>query len=1130
MTTSIPHIRRGLLWVVFVLFSLEITAQIQINMDLQKPKCHGYTDGSATAYVSGGQEPYSYQWSVATASGNQAWGLSGGSYSLTVTDANGATAVEYFTLAEPPQLEADVLKLGDECTGTTYGVNATGGTPAYSYAWNTGETGQVVTDPNTSFLMVTVTDAFGCQAVGTSPVTDPLHADLQMSDITCNNYNDGVGVVTGTGGQPPYQYLWSTGSTDVYVSGLQEGTYSVTVIDANGCTATASGTVSNPPATEVTIIKDPECGVPTTITVIPTAGVGPFMFMWGDGGDGVGPDSIYTDFQGGTVYLCVMNANHCPHDVWVTASPGFDLNANVTDADCNGADGSIDLMPSTVIAPVTYNWTGPNGFTAHTEDISGLAPGVYSVTATDLGGCSATYTATVGQQQAVAADFDYMLLNCDNNELAVQFSAYPNDPNATYSWSFSGDQQQQVGHFTSNPGDVTLTIDYGNGCTASVTKPVNLDVVDVTVPSSLQACAGDDLQISVQNNNSTPIDYLWTPADLILSGANTPNPVINTSVAGDHSLEVQMTNANGCSVTQTIPVQVQDPSAFNVDPNQISYKQCEGQKVDFSDNNANAGNYHWLFPDGTTSNEVNPSFDFSALGSGTYQVMLVPENQTCANPVPYEVTVGDPAEAKFAVEYIGCVDSIAFIDQSTAPAPITGWTWNFPDEYKEQNPTIPVDVVNGQDFEAKLTIEFGDGCVLSVDKQIPLNVINDDIPAQQAICTTGGSVNLNPDGGNSNLLYNWTPADDLDDPHSPNPKASPDQDQVYTVAITAINGTDTCTVIKQETVLVAPVSIHATGDTVVCDGSALVPVSASYMGDTFGWYDDDPGVTMPFTTNPDTMLPPGTYYAVVENTAGCSQVDTVSIELSLVSVTVTQDSFKLCNGETASLEVQDPNANPSWYLNGELVGTGSPLDVNPTVSGTYVAQVTNADGCETYDTVQVDVIQVDVSVSATDTLIYKGQTTELSAGDGFVSYEWTPDDGSLNDNNLANPTAMPQQTTTYTVMVTDTNGCTAEKSITIEVQNTACDEPFIYLPNAFSPNGDGKNDVLYLRGLNLTDIYLAVYNRWGQMVFETRDQDVGWDGTFNGEPVVPDVYGYYLRVRCDNGQEFFKKGNITVLK
>ena len=124
----------------------------------------------------------------------------------------------------------------------------------------------------------------------------------------------------------------------------------------------------------------------------------------------------------------------------------------------------------------------------------------------------------------------------------------------------------------------------------------------------------------------------------------------------------------------------------------------------------------------------------------------------------------------------------------------------------------------------------------------------------------------------------------------------------------------------------------------------------------------------------------------------------------------------------------------------------------------------------------------------------------------------------------------PVETTTYTVTVTDRDGCTAVDQVTVEVRRARCDETDVYLPNAFTPNGDGNNDRLFVRSNFIDEMELIIYNRWGQQVFRTTDQSVGWDGTFEGKELPPDAYAYYLRVICVNAVEYRKKGNVNLIR
>jgi gliding motility-associated-like protein len=137
----------------------------------------------------------------------------------------------------------------------------------------------------------------------------------------------------------------------------------------------------------------------------------------------------------------------------------------------------------------------------------------------------------------------------------------------------------------------------------------------------------------------------------------------------------------------------------------------------------------------------------------------------------------------------------------------------------------------------------------------------------------------------------------------------------------------------------------------------------------------------------------------------------------------------------------------------------------------------------------------------------------------------------LDDPTIAAPTAAPEETTDYNVVVTDASGCTIVGNTTITVISPDCIDPFIFVPNAFSPNNDSNNDFFRVRGINMTELYFVVWDRWGEKVYETEQVNhIGWDGIFKGVSSTPDSYAWYARVRCGNGKIWEKKGNVTLLK
>jgi gliding motility-associated-like protein len=164
-----------------------------------------------------------------------------------------------------------------------------------------------------------------------------------------------------------------------------------------------------------------------------------------------------------------------------------------------------------------------------------------------------------------------------------------------------------------------------------------------------------------------------------------------------------------------------------------------------------------------------------------------------------------------------------------------------------------------------------------------------------------------------------------------------------------------------------------------------------------------------------------------------------------------------------------------------------------------------------------------------DSLV-KGQSTTLHVTPSTWAVNWSPS-SSLNDYTLVNPIATPPQSTMYTVTLAQSNlNCASSDSVFVFVYDVQCNEKDVYVPNIFTPNGDGKNDMLYVRGNNIKELYFTIYDRWGEKMFETTDQHVGWDGVYKGMTSDPAVFVYYLKVRCAGEKEFFIKGNITVMR
>ncbi len=226
-----------------------------------------------------------------------------------------------------------------------------------------------------------------------------------------------------------------------------------------------------------------------------------------------------------------------------------------------------------------------------------------------------------------------------------------------------------------------------------------------------------------------------------------------------------------------------------------------------------------------------------------------------------------------------------------------------------------------------------------------------------------------------------------------------------------------------------------------------------------------------------------------------------------------------------------------WYFDwtGDLSQTSTAIAPTYTYpdTGTYTIALIAAPNSPCQDTSFQEVHfsnGLPITVTADPDYITPGQSAQLLATlPDNIDFMWSPTT-TLSDPGILNPLAMPMVTTVYTITAPDSNDCPLIGRVRVTVQAPTCEEPYIFFPTGFSPNGDGENDVLQLEGNFIKTAYWTIYNRWGEQVFEATSPNDAWDGTFKGEPLPAETYGYYLRIECVDGQSTVKKGNVTLLR
>jgi hypothetical protein len=406
--------------------------------------CNGYNDGSISNAVSGGTQPYTYSWSNGSTT-QDVGTLTAGSYSVTVTDANGCSTTASLTLTEPAvlanTLTASVYAGGYNisCNGYNDGSisnSVSGGTQPYAYNWSNGSTTQDVGTLTAGSYSVTITDANGCTKISSITLTQPnLLTNTLTSpvlnggfNLTCNGGSNGSVSNAVIGGTQPYAYSWSNGSTTQNISNLTAGSYTLTITDANGCTRISSITLTQPTPIVVTVTKSNYNGVNIScnggsngvITVTGTGGISPYTYSLNGGAYQV--SNVFSNLTAGNYNVTVRDVNNCTTTLNVVMTqPAAPLAATVTVNPSptipNGSANTIYLgygpQSVTLVTAVTggtgnktYVWAPAaslNNPTAASPIASPTVTTTYTVTITDINGCSITKTVSICVINAVSS-------------------------------------------------------------------------------------------------------------------------------------------------------------------------------------------------------------------------------------------------------------------------------------------------------------------------------------------------------------------------------------------------------------------------------------------------------------------------------------------------------------------------------------------------------------------------------------------------------------------------------------------------------------------------------------------------------------------------------------------------------
>ncbi|MCE3279367.1 MAG: repeat-containing protein [Bacteroidetes bacterium] len=657
--------------------------------------------------------------------------------------------------------------------------------------------------------------------------------------------------------------------------------------------------------------------------------------------------------------------------------------------------------------------------------------------------------------------------------------------------------------------DAVFTVDTSGGC----------------VPFTLQ----------LQNQSSPGADYLWDFGN----GDTTSlifNPVVTYTNPGTYNVQLMVKDPSRCNVWDTISQSIIVYPGITAD---FTFSSAACTNL-FSFNDASfvgPVSWEWDFGDGDSSLVQNPTHAYDSVA--IYNVGLITSTiNGCMDTTV--ITVNYPGIAPTTVNSNDSICKGTNIQLNATG----GFSYSWSPATGLNNPNI-ANPVAGPDTTTTYTVNIqtvnaiNDTCLQTLS--VTISVIT-DIAAFTSDTTNGCTPftiqfqNENP----STSVYLW----DFGNGNTSSTLFNPTQTygtlgtylvQLYSMDTASCATWDTVS----QTITVFPgitadfdfVSVPCTDQFSFYDSSYIAPVS-------WLWNFDDGGTSI--NQNPSHLFDSaGTYNVelISSNTYGCRDTAEVMVSYSGATTTISSDDTICINSGGAQLNAYGGFAY-SWTPTVTLSASNISNPVaNPSITTTYSVNIStiNTLGDTCIQTQSTTLTVIDPSLyslyATTDSdTIFEGASTIIHAiTDTNFTVNWAPASG-LSSTNSFNPTASPLVTTTYTVSILDSTGCPRAATVTIYVTSTQCKSDNVFVPNTFTPNSDGENDILFVRSNDVTELYFAVYNRWGQMVFETTDITKGWNGIYKGMLADPAVFAWYLRAKCYNGDELTKKGNTTLIR
>ena len=1025
------------------------------------PSTCGQNNGSINLTITGGSAPYTFNWSNGENTEDIS-GLAEGNYTVTVTGSEGCTATMDIEVTEDIAVinVSGIVNDNTSCTGGNGSITTMVNPPGmYTYEWSNGMTEANITGLVAGTYVITVTSSGSCTGTAVFTIED----DPNEPQITSNNtpslcdLANGEIDITVSEGETPYQYNWSNGETSEDLENLQAGSYTVTVTADNGCSAVLNVVVTNNnPTLTITssIIPNTSCNVPNggiNITINPPVSPTgmPYTYIWSNGST----DQNLSGISPGTYTITVSAGGSCTQEATfiVPDQPNLPvINSTIIPANCGQSNGSIQINVSGGVAPFNFTWN--EGSTS--SSLTGIPAGNYSVTVTGDNGCTATGNFAVPDEPINFTVNSVVQPNTsctgDGNG-SITISVVPAG-NYTYEWS-NGANQASITDLIA--GNYTLTVSAGGTCEQVLTFTVNdmpvLPQFNVQITPSMcdEADGGATIVIT---GGEAPFTFLWSNGEVTQG--------INNVASGTYTVTVTGDNDCTASASVVIPNESIDISVTNTITANTSCTSGNGS-IDLTVSPPTGLTFQW------SNGETGP--DINDLVSGSYTV-TISAGGSCEEIFDFIV----PDDITLPVINLATVS--ATCGQENGSINLTVSSGQAPFEYEWSNGEIFEDLSMIASGTYSVTVTDALGCTNTASTTVNDNIISLDIsgiaePNTSCDMPNGEiSISVSPPGSYN---FEWSNGDDTQDLTGLDPGT-------YFVTVTLgdlCSATASFTVENQTSDPVVDASIIAA----ICgedNGSIDLTVSGSIPPYSFLWSTGD-------TDEDITDLFPGNYYVTVTGSNDCSAILSLNVPNNSSSFTILGETTPLThcvqNNGAIDLSIDPPGSYEYAWSNGETTE-----DLNNLVPGEYSVTVTLSGSCSGSATFTVEDETITPSYSANINFdecdLATGSIELLNVtGTTPINFLWSGGETTSGINNLI--------AGTYSVTITDANGCTTTSDHTIisnsidislsgsALPNTSCAIPNGSIDITASPggtysyawsNGDTTEDLTGLASGNYT--------------------------------------------------------------